>query len=237
MNLTKQITLYFLIFLASFFILFLGTYGYVYFDDEGRALDILFKFQKENILYFSVLFTVVLHLCFFYIVKHSKNVYRELDKIIDLALAGNGNIRDYLKKLGTLGEKISYIFFHLTDQNEKRAVKISGLSKLSVKLVEESTSPCILAYRNGSVVSISKSFLRAAGVESIDFKGSSLDDFFPESSVAEIAFNLEQTNKEFSTKNQVLIINEKEYLTTLVYLPVVNSRHQLSHIIVYCSFS
>ena len=129
----------------------LGVIGYLY-------LISIEKTTAETFLYIDVLITLVLAILLFYILSKSKNVTKEMDRLIHLSSIGGFTQGTSLKKFGKLGTQISELYYHLSLMNKKRAIKIHSQKLLLEFITANFSLPLLVTDPTGGILYASKTF-------------------------------------------------------------------------------
>ncbi len=129
----------------------LGIIGYVYLIPTQKA-------TAETFLYIDVLITLVLAVLLIYILLKSKNVTKEMDRLIHLSSIGGFTQGTSLKKFGKLGTQISELYYHLSLMNKKRALKINSQKLLLEFITANFSLPLLVTDPTGGILYTSKIF-------------------------------------------------------------------------------
>jgi hypothetical protein len=140
MLLVKKIHLYVIFFIVFLIILGFGINGYLVFSRLEPGPGLSAKFQAENFIYLIILATLILICLLIYLQLRSRNVFKELDKIIELSKVGSYSVGDHSRKLGDLGRKIDEINSRLEILNEMKSLKISTLYNLNNFIIDQINS-------------------------------------------------------------------------------------------------
>lgn len=231
MLLIKKNYFYF-IFLAGFLIIIgLGFRSYFVITEYNTQQDVTLKYYAENFFYLSVIFSIALLLIMVFIRYRTTSILKELDKIIELSKYGSFSNKEYLIKLGPLGDKINNLNLELSTLNEKKSLKISSLFSINNFLFENMDLNLFLTDIQGKVISCSKKFL----VQHNIYKKDILDDFLNNFT---IAFDLDQVIQDLENSKTYLIlkaikfeIKNNKFESDLILYPIFNYKNELSNII------
>jgi len=180
------------------------------------------KLWAENGFFLSLLAGLLLLTIFLAVLKRSRDVLRELDKVRDLARYASFSSSVSLRRLGRLGEKIRLLYLQLTELNDKKSLKISTQAGLIDFLLETGELPLLIIDPAGRISRVSRQYLENFKLGLSDLAGKSLSEVLPDRSWQELADRLEtghQTVKEGSGRE------------TLVFYPVFNRDAELSAVV------
>jgi PAS domain-containing protein len=195
----------------------LGVYGYRSFADSGPAV-----FTGQRFLYVAFLFVVLEILLFMRVLLRSRNVGRELDKLIEITrYRGLPNARN-LKRLGPIGDQISRLFDQLNSLSERKSLKISSLSELSAFLMNNVSVPAIVATVDGKVVYASRAFLERTKRPRNEIIDGQVDDLAPGIRFTEVTAELDRVHSSLQGKSK---------RTMLTFYPIRNGADQLSYVV------
>ncbi len=210
------------ILLAGTFILFLGIRGYLLIKDFSFLTKEEVKFNSENILYISIIGTAAILVLLLVILLKSRNVSRELDKIIELTRVGNFSPAESLKKIGKLGEKIRLLYFQLSELNARKSLKISSMSGINTFLLNNIDLPVVITDVTGKIGEVSRRYLKKYKAEKIDIIGKNIADVVSEIDFQDIVAGMEREHT---------LIEVDEVKEQVSFYPVFNRNNELSNIV------
>jgi hypothetical protein len=174
MLLIKKWYFTFTLILCCGMVLLLGITGYSAVNSKAVYSPGQVKFHAENCIFISILAVIVVMVLFFIAGRRSTNVLRELDKVRELSRLGKYYTSDYLKKLGSLGERIDLLFQELNKLNEMMSLRISALSNLQQFFLESSRLKLLITDIQGTIQGGSRTFLLAIEQEKNQVLGKNL---------------------------------------------------------------
>jgi PAS domain-containing protein len=221
MIIVKRWALFLLMAVSIALVAAIGIRGYTIVGSASGYTWQQSKLQAETFVYLAIVSSIVFVLVYGAVLLRSRNLYRELDRLIELTRFGSISIDDTLKKTGKLGEKIRLIYHQLNELNEKRSLKISALSRINDFLLNNIDLSCLLLDANGKITEASRRYLENRDVPRAEVVGKSLETVMEEVSFAEISQKLERERGmvELDTKEPV------------GFLPIFNRIGELSQAI------
>ncbi|MDO9547428.1 MAG: hypothetical protein Q7J65_00485, partial [Candidatus Marinimicrobia bacterium] len=126
MFLISKFRVYLLYMFAVVAFLSIGIHGYLTFSEIEVGAALTLKYFAENFIYYVIVLLIVLTIIFVSTLVKSKNIFKELEKVIELSRQGKYSSGMQLKKLGRLGGKIIEINTNLNSLNEMKSLKISS---------------------------------------------------------------------------------------------------------------
>lgn len=203
-------------------ILALGFYGYkvVGAASEQSAAEI--ELQRQQFLYISfvAVFVVVVVLVGF--VGRTRHISREMDKMIEMNKHGDFSPELSMKKLGSLGKKITLLYFRLNALNEKKSLKITGLSSLVEFLVANTDLSMFITNVGGKVVHVSRPYCDKFEVTRSELLNRDVQEQVSEMEFQQIVTELDRTNTSLNRK-----IGERD----VSLFPVNNRMNELAYIV------
>jgi len=199
----------------------IGVRGYrIVGDAQGYGPEAS-KLQSEIFVYLAIVFSIVLLLAYGVVLLRSRNLYRELDRLIELTRFGNISMDDTLKKIGKLGDKIRLVYSQLNELNRKRSLKISVLSRINEFLLGNIDLSCLVLDATGRITEASRRFLETRGVQKADVVGQSSGAVLEDISFGDIVQELEKERRmvELDTREPA------------GFLPIFNRLGELSQVI------
>ena len=204
---------FFLIFTLS--IAAMGIYGY---NAMGGGTDAPpdAKVPAERFLYISVVGVSVILLSFLATAGRTLSVYRELDK------RGDFSPELSMKKLGSIGERITLLYFTLNTLNEKKSLKISSLSGLTEFLVEQVELPLFVTDVRGTMLYVSRVFIESSEKNRGEVLNMSVEDLYPDVPYGDALLKLDKNRAP---------VEISELRTALTLVGVHNRMNELSYVV------
>jgi transcriptional regulator with PAS, ATPase and Fis domain len=210
-------------------ILFLGINGYLTVKGVSVQDDLSFKYIAENFLFISFILIIVLVIVFLFILFKSRNVIKELDKIVELSQQGDYSPSRHLEKLGTLGEKISDLNAQISTLNDMKSVKISSISNLNDFLLNKIDAKLLITDISGQIVKVSKSFLDSFDIEKKNIIDKNIEELIENLDIRSLNSEL-KSRKSFILKGGIRLKN-LENGKYFIFYPISNMKNQLSNIV------
>ena len=180
MILLKRGTAIFLYLLFTAAIVAIGVYGYLEIGDESSNGNRELKAKAETILYISLSGAAALLVAFIVIAGRTLSLFRELDKMIELNKVGDFSPELSMKKLGSIGERITLLYYSLNSLNERKTLKISALSSFAEFLIDNVESPLLATDVQGFVRYVSRSLTERTGRPRSELMGRKVEELFPD---------------------------------------------------------
>lgn len=231
MFLISKYRIFFLfIFVIIVFIAF-GINSYLAFSriDIKDALSL--KYFAENFLYYTIILLIITITIFAITVLKSKNIYKELDKVVELSLQGKYFSGDQLKKLGKLGGKIIDINSQLNSLNEMKSLKISSLSNTVNFMLDKSNLSVLVLDAQGLISKVSSQLLADLQIEEKDILNKFAENILDNFNYSSVMIELHKS--KYITLQSPLMIDsfEKPIDVNIVAFPIINYKNELSNCI------
>lgn len=218
----RNLVVIFLVTLAT--VLGLGFLGYHFFLHPELFSRLGTKLSAERFLFISIVVASFLALLYGFALVKSRNVRRELDKMISLSGSDDYNPDISLRKLGGFGRQLSRLYSRLGELNNKRALKIASQSQLIAFLVNSMRHPILVCNILGKVLYVSRGYLENREVSRPDLVDDSVDNLFSGLQSRTVLSRLNESHAP------VDITLEKEKLAITVY-PVFNKTGTVSYLV------
>jgi len=237
MILVKRNTAIFLYMLFTAAIVAIGVYAYLEFSGEASAPVAELKTKAESVLYISLSGAAVILAAFVSVSLRTLSLYRELDRIIELNKRGDFSPELSMKKLGSVGERITLLYYSLNALNERKTLKISGLSSLADFLVDNLNFPFLACDVQGHILYISKDLAERLDQPRSELLSRNVEEVFPDVPFRDSVLELDRrkSSVEFEMPKKSLTLaairnrrNELAYVVWLftgaAHLPEISSR-------------
>jgi hypothetical protein len=222
MILVRKRVIWFLVVLILCFTIGLGYLGYAFLDKSNFFFSGMEKIRGEWMLFLGIVSAVVLLTVLFIVNLRSRNILRELDRMIDLSRFGGFAPGTSVRKLGDFGEKIKLLYYQLNVQNEKKSLKISAQSNLIGFLVSNIELPLFVSNVMGMIVYVSKELTDKLEISRGEALNNRVNVLFPEFSFQNMALNMEKSKAP---------ITEEISKRTVTFYPVQNRMNQLAYVV------
>lgn len=210
-------------------IVFIGIYGYIFFSNFTTGDALTLKYFAENFLYFVIILLAALTGIFIATLVKSRNIYRELDKIIELSRQGKYSSGLQLKKMGQLGEKIIEIHRKLNELNEMKTLKISSLSNMLNLLLDKIDLPVFVLDAQGMITKVSQHLVEQMDVGEKELLNQYAENVFDEFSFTPVLQELRKSKYMVLQSPLSLDSLEEPISVNLVIYPVVNYKNEISN--------
>lgn len=231
MLLIKRLHIYFIFIISCGLILFLGINGYLTLAGISASDNLSLKYLAENFLFMSFIFIIVLVIFFLFIIFKSRNVIKELDKIIELSQQGDYSPSRHLEKLGILGMKISDLNAQISALNDMKSLKISSISNLNDFLLNKIDAKLFITDVSGQVVKVSKSFLDSFNIEKKNIIDKNVGDLVENLNIHSLGDEL-RSRKSVLLRGGIRLKNDNfENNKYFIFYPISNMKNQLANIV------
>ncbi|HCK99700.1 MAG TPA: hypothetical protein DHW42_06315 [Candidatus Marinimicrobia bacterium] len=233
MYLISKSRIYSIFILTVVIVVAFGVYSYLAITRIDFQDSLSLKYFAENFLFYIIILLVAATLIFVNTLIKSKNILRELDKVIELSRYGKYSSGDQLKKLGKLGVKIIDINAQLNSLNKMKSLKISSLSNAINLLIEKSEQHVILLDARGRVNKVSQKLLNDFGVEEKDILNKYAENILDNFNYSNVITELKKS-KYLLFKSPLILetIVESVEVNVVVY-PVLNHHSDISSCLCY----
>ena len=229
MFLISKYRIYFLfIFVIIVFIAF-GIYSYLAFTriDIEDALSL--KYFAENFLYYTIILIIMTIIIFLTTILKSKNIYRELDKVVDLSRQGKYCSGDQLKKLGKLGGKIIDINSQLNSLNEMKSLKISSLSNTVNFMLDKSNLSVFMLDAQGLIIKVSRKLLGDLQIEEKDILNKFAENILDNFNYSNVINDLKKSKYVVLKSPLITESTDVKNDVNVVIFPIFNYRNDISN--------
>jgi PAS domain-containing protein len=218
----RRTLILFLLLLCCGAVLFFGIRDYLMIGRSASLSPEELKIRSETILFLSIIFSVVILLLFGWILLRSRNISRELDKIIEMTRYGNFSFEESLRRIGPLGDKIRQLNQRLTELNEMKTLRISALAAINAFLLNNTRLAMLITDITGKISGLSARCLEKLKIEPGAAVGKHITEILPELDFQSLISTLEKQHTE-------LVLSDLKDSPTLY--PVFNRKNELSNII------
>lgn len=233
MILLKRSKFYFFFITVSAIILTLAVYSYWVFTHFNLMNDPNLKYYSETFILLVILFLLILFYLFIHLLTRNKDIYKELDKVIDLSRQGNLLSESQLKKIDLLGEKIMEINGILNSLNEKKTLKITAQSNLINFLISHVNKNMLVTDIQGRIERVTPTLLHKFNVEEKDITGEFINVFVQNLNFSVITNDL-KSSKNISFEASVKFNKDDEFIICyLVFYPIYNVRNELTNCVCF----
>jgi PAS domain-containing protein len=222
MILIRRYVLILLLLATCGFLLVLGTRGYLLLRGAEGLSGGELKIQSENLVYLAIVFVGVAAVFVFGLAARSRNITRELDKIIDIARYGSFSFEESLRRMGPLGDKIQGLNTRLADLNEKKSLRISALAAINAFLINNIRLPVLITDITGKVTAVSPRAVERLGQERASIVGLYVKEVIPEADFQQVVSRLEKEHVELKVEGEG---------DPVTYFPILNRSNEVANVI------
>ncbi len=204
-------------------IIILGAAGY-------RYIAAFSKKDAETFLFGAIVFSLLITILFLHSLIKSRDISKEMERLIHLSSIGGFTPGTSLKRLGKLGDQINDLYFHMNSMSKKRSTKIIAQSALIDFVTTNAQIPMVTTDPTGKILYVSKSFLDKNGTVKNEIADKSIDHFLPNISIKTLydemntshTFSKYKGNKESAEIYPVTGSNNE-----IAYLVFVFDKHKI----------
>ncbi|MDD5765710.1 MAG: PAS domain-containing protein [Candidatus Marinimicrobia bacterium] len=233
MLLVNRNRLYFFYILVCGIITALAINSYWVFHKFNLSANPDLKYHSENFIYFVILSMLIFLFIFIHIIYRSKDIYKELDKTIDLVKQGTPLTEDHLKKIDVLGQKIFAINSTLNILNEKKTLKITSQSYLVDFLIGYIHQNMLITDIQGRILKVTNSLLHKYNVEEKEIVDRFIHSFVQNLNFFVVVADL-RGSKNTSFEASVKFNKDENFVICyLSFYPVYNQKNELTNCICF----
>jgi hypothetical protein len=188
--------------------------------------DLDLKYEIENFIFAFIIIILIVYIFLVHFIRKSTNLLKRMDKLIELSEFGKYDIHTHLDKLGTFGEKVNYLLFHLSRLNDLKTLKISTSSNIIRILLKQITKKIYIFDRAGNLLDYGN--LPFDG-EQNSGQNTVFSDIFPGLNCEDIYMELDSIRKVIKLENIKVISEEGENGPVVEFYPVINAEGKLSN--------
>ncbi|ADK83061.1 hypothetical protein [Sediminispirochaeta smaragdinae] len=211
-------------FLTVLTVLVLGVIGYRFFLHPELASQLGFKLTAERFLFIAVVVATILALFYGAALMRSRNVSREIEKMIEHTGSDDYKPEVSLRKLGRLGRQISRLYTRLNELNRKLVLRIGAQSSLIGFLVGNMNQPILITDILGRIQYISKGYVEKKKASRSEL----LSDFVENLSADIVTQSILSKAANSHAAVDVYLEKEKEQITVH---PVYNRDGDVSYLV------
>ncbi len=206
----------------------LGITGYRYL----RAFN---KADAESFLFAALLIALVIIVFFSHALIKSRNISREMAKLIHLSSIGGFTPGTSLKRLGKLGEQINDLYYHLNSMSKKRSMKITSQAALLDFITTNAQIPVVTTDSTGRILYSSKTLLDRNNTAKNEIINKEIEHLLPNINIATVYNEMSVSHTVFKyteDKEPVEIYPITGEGNEIAYLVFVFGKHmiQLTHV-------
>ena len=229
MFLISKFRVYLLYIFAVVAFLVIGIHGYLTFSEIEVGNVLSLKYFAENFIYYVIVLLIVLTIIFVSMLVKSKNIFKELEKVIELVRQGKYSSGTQLKKLGRLGGKIIEINTHLNSLNEMKSLKISSMSNIVNFLLDKAGTPMLLLDAQGMIIKISQYLVEQMGIGEKDLINEYAENIFDKFNYSTVMIELRKS-KYITIQSPLMVQSfEKPINVNIVIFPIMNYKNEISN--------
>ncbi len=196
-------------------IIYLGITGYI----QIKAIG---KIPAETFLFTSLVILLLLGIILSSILMKSKNITKEMKRLIHLSSIGGFTQGTSLKKFGSLGSQISELYYHLSLMNKKRAAKINSQKQLLEFIVSNFHLPLLVSDPTGGILYTSNVFTDKNEVKRTDLIDAPVTTILPELDIQVLLSKLETLH--------TFIEYDKGKSPVTIY-PIHNNNNEIAYLV------
>ena len=224
MLLIKRSTVITLLVLAAVSVAAMAAGAYILVTAAGELSPDELRFQAEKVLFSGVILTCIVIAAFITVLIKSRNINRDLNKLVRQNRLNPEATGPGLLKLGETGQKLNQLYQQIEEISIKRGLKISALSKVNEFLSHNIAESIVLIDVSGRVIQASLGYLEKNGLNRTE----AVDHQLPLLSVGGVELLSIISRLE---KKPLPIETEIDGITCR-WVPLYNSANEISYIAV-----
>ncbi|MDC7124393.1 MAG: hypothetical protein PQJ46_02420 [Spirochaetales bacterium] len=197
--------------------------AYIRIESASEKTPQELQFIAERYLFNGLLITIAIVIIFIFLITKSRNIIKELDKIIKRKQIDSDSIEKSLNRLGACGKKIQSLFTQINTISEKRKQKISVMNNTIEKLSHFINEKVAVIDLNGQIIYTGNSVFGKEKLGRKELKKNNISLITGKIHIKPIISNLEK-------KNIPLVL--KQNGKSFKWIPVFNENNEISCIIV-----
>jgi transcriptional regulator with PAS, ATPase and Fis domain len=206
-----------------------GIYSYLAFSHIDIEDALSLKYFAENFLYYTIILIIMTVIIFVTTVLKSKNIYKELDKVVELSRQGKYCSGDQLKKLGKLGSKIIDINSQLNSLNEMKSLKISSLSNTVNFMLDKSNLSVLVLDAQGLISKVSRQLLEDLQIEDRDILNKFAENILNNFNYSNVINELKKSKYVILKSPLIIETSDIKNNVNVVIFPIFNYRNDISN--------
>jgi len=181
------------------------------------------RFAAEEYLFTGILLSLIMITAFIFLIRRSRNISRELDRLIRQEKLNPASTETGLLKLGAIGDKLNLLYRQIDEVSEMRGLKISALSNTTEFLSSNVGKSIIITDVTGRILEISRGYIDKSGVSRSEILERNIESIIHGVEIKTVLARLEK--KRLPTSFSIKGI---EY----TWRPIYNRNNEISYIAV-----
>ncbi len=229
MILVKRRYLFILTVLFCLLVIFGEVKFFFALKNVNQTADLSVKYEMENFIFASIILVLIVFFFLLNFLRMSNNVLKRLDKMIELSSYGKYDVGEHLKTLGSLGERLSYLIFHLDKLNNMKSLKISSLSRMNDFLMQRSYEAVFLMDRYGHMIDCSPKLTETIGIQKNDLVDKNAIDVLVGVNYEDLFSELGKRRKALDREDVTIKAADKTKKCKIIFYPIINANEDISH--------
>ncbi len=181
------------------------------------------RFLAEKILFAGLIELIVLITVFIVLFTRSRDISKDLDKLIKQNRLNSASTVTGLLTLGETGKQLNILFRQLEEISYKRGLKIGALSNVAEFLSQHIESHVTIVDVTGRIIQVSRGSLETAGKNRNEIVDRTIDI---------LAGDIQFTSVLSELEKQHLPVETASETGTIRWIPLLNRRNEISYIAV-----
>lgn len=191
--------------------------------NAGGLTEADLRFAAEEYLFAGILLSLIIIAAFIFLILRSRNISRELDRLIRQEKLNPASTKAGLLKLGVIGDKLNLLYRQIDEVSEMRGLKISALSNTAEFLSSNLNKSIIITDVTGKILQISRGYIDRSGVRRSEILERNIESIINGVDIKTVLSRLEK--KRLPTS---ISIRGLEY----TWIPIYNRNNEISYIAV-----
>ena len=168
MLLIRRLTAIILLVLTAASIASMAIGAFIIIGASGEYGSEELRFQAEKVLFIGIILVCIVTASFIGVIIKSRNINRDLEKLIRQNRLNPEATGPGLLKLGETGRKLNSLYQQIDEVSRKRGLKIGALSEANEFLSRNITEPILLIDVSGRIIQASRGYLELYGLRRSD---------------------------------------------------------------------
>ena len=161
----RKIFLIILLLISAGSLIFTAGYAYSVLTGAGQLSGPELKFAAEQLLFISLLLTAVLTVIFILLIFKSRNIGRDIDRLVNRSKLNPSAAESGLNSLGPLSRGLKALYRQINEVSAMRGLKLSALSAAAEFLAQNIDLPLLIIDVTGEIIYVSRGYTQKYNAE------------------------------------------------------------------------
>lgn len=231
----KRKYIYLLLSAAILCMILFGIFGYSTLRNENTFSESMIKFNSEQFIYFSILFSLIMILIYIAVSRKSTNIEKLMERAIQITKFGGKDLNNIFSQMGYIGEKMNILYEDLERVNRMKTSKIYALTVLNTFLSDSIEQNIIVTDAAGIIKHISRKAVETNGIGKTDALGRNIGEIIEKINIKARAVELMKTKRAFyvsEVSEERTGRQDEENRGGTLFSPVFDDSGVLSYIVI-----